>query len=80
VRVRDSGRGIPPEELQRINERLREDSPSRVSKSGLGLTLARKIAVAHRGSIEVASAVGEGATFVVRLPVYGKALPRGAAR
>ena len=72
VRVQDSGRGIPPDELQRIRERLHEDSHSRVSPTGLGLTLARKIAAAHQGSIEVESAVGQGSTFVVRLPAADK--------
>ena len=37
--------------------------------TGLGLSLARKIVLAHGGSIDVASALGEGSSFTVRLPV-----------
>lgn len=71
VRVSDTGPGIPPEELGRVFERFhqaggRESEPG----SGLGLTIAREIARAHRGDIEVSSAPGQGATFSVRLPLW----------
>jgi signal transduction histidine kinase len=37
--------------------------------TGLGLSLARKIVLAHGGSIDVSSELGAGSTFTVRLPV-----------
>ena len=50
--------------------------------TGLGLSLARKIVLAHGGSIDVASEVGRGTTFTVRLPALeattlGEGAPRG---
>lgn len=68
ARVRDNGRGIPPQEIQRLREQLRGHARPCGPATGLGLILARKIAVAHGGSIEVASAVDQGSTFSVRLP------------
>ena len=67
VRVSDSGRGITPSHMKRLFE------PFFTTKgpgegTGLGLSLARKIVLAHGGSIDVASELGEGSTFTVRLP------------
>ena len=77
VEIRDYGPGIPPENRQSIFELLSQverTNHSDQSGLGLGLYIAREIAQAHDGSITVLSEVGEGATFVVRLPVAG---PRG---
>jgi len=69
VRVADTGEGIAASEHERIFDRFYRVSPSRgVPGSGLGLALARQIAVAHGGAIEVESEPGHGATFTVRLP------------
>jgi PAS domain S-box-containing protein len=69
--VRDSGQGISQDALAHIFDRF-EQAGSRhtpTSGLGLGLTIARHIVEAHRGSIEARSeGVGKGATFVVRLP------------
>jgi len=72
AKVRDNGRGIPPEEIQRLREQLLWDARPREPARGLGLILARKIAAAHGGSIDVASAVDQGSTFSVRLPAAAK--------
>jgi signal transduction histidine kinase len=67
ISVSDQGPGIPPAEQERIFEpglRLGVDR----SGSGLGLTLARAIAVAHGGELTVASSPGEGSTFTLTLP------------
>lgn len=70
--VRDSGRGIAPDVLERIFERFYQASGSgRASGLGLGLWLARSIVRLHGGSIWAESAgEGQGATFHVSLPRY----------
>ena len=71
VEVRDTGPGIPASELPRIFERFYRGTnvgEARASGSGLGLAIARSIVEMHAGSIEVASAVGEGTSFRVHLP------------
>ena len=66
--VRDSGVGIPQEELPRIWDRLFRGDASRTERGlGLGLSLVRAIVAAHGGTVEVASEPGRGSTFKVRL-------------
>ena len=67
LRISDTGKGIPASHLKRLFE------PFFTTKgpgegTGLGLNLARKIVLAHGGSIDVSSEVGVGSTFTVRLP------------
>jgi len=73
IEVSDSGPGIPPEKLDAIFEkyaRARDPQTNRQIKgTGLGLAVARGIVTAHGGTIEARSVLGEGSTFVVRLPV-----------
>jgi signal transduction histidine kinase len=70
ILVKDHGIGIPPEALERIFERFeRAVSSSRYGGLGLGLFLTRQIAEAHGGTIHVESLPGEGAAFVLQLPV-----------
>jgi histidine kinase len=72
VAVRDSGIGIASEDLGLIFERFyRVPGLTRPSGgSGIGLTIARGIAQAHRGDVKVASdGLGEGATFTLELPL-----------
>ena len=70
VSVADDGPGIPAEELPDIFERFeRGAGQQRRPGFGLGLPLAREIARAHGGRIEVDSKPGRGATFTVWLPV-----------
>ena len=71
LQVRDSGPGIPPTELPHVFERFFRGTnvgEARASGSGLGLAIARSIVEMQDGQIEVASSVGEGATFTVHLP------------
>ena len=70
-RVEDDGVGIPQDQMQHIFERLTQVARPAPDNAGLGLGLyiAREIAQAHDGSITVESAVGEGTTFTVRLPL-----------
>lgn len=68
ISVRDSGRGIAAEDQERIfSEFTRlEGAPS--NGLGIGLTIARKLAALMKHEIEVRSAPGDGATFIVRAP------------
>jgi signal transduction histidine kinase len=70
--VRDTGEGIPAEELPRIWERFYRGENARaddVRGAGLGLALVKERAEAMGGSVEVESTVGEGSRFVVGLPI-----------
>jgi len=72
IRVCDTGQGIPAEDVARIFDKFYQSSSQRQERqqgTGLGLTIARHIVEAHGGQIWAESRVGEGATFVVRLPV-----------
>lgn len=74
--VQDTGVGISPQELPYIFDRFyRVDKSRSQSGSGLGLSIARYIAEAHGGRIEVASEVGQGTTFTVLLPVLVEERP-----
>lgn len=75
ISIRDSGEGIPPEDLPYIFDRFYQVEKSRASGgAGLGLAMAEDIVKAHQGSIEVSSRVGQGTTFYVRLPVSSQYL------
>ncbi len=72
--VRDTGPGIPPEDLPHIFERFYRGEKSRKrsrdgSGVGLGLSIAYWIIRNHDGEIKVQSEVGKGTTFLVNLPL-----------
>jgi len=72
ITVRDSGAGIPPEQLPHIFEKFYQANNQAQSSSrgtGLGLAIAREIVEAHGGSISVSSSMGVGTTFTITLPV-----------
>jgi two-component system OmpR family sensor kinase len=70
ISVADTGIGIPPEERERIFERFYRSPAARACSegSGLGLPIARWIAQAHGGDIEVHDGPAGGSEFVVTLP------------
>ncbi len=65
IEVSDTGRGIAPEKLDNIFEAY---YTSKAEGSGLGLSTARKIILAHKGSIAVNSQLGKGTSFTITLP------------
>jgi CheY-like chemotaxis protein len=72
IDVEDTGIGIPPEEMDRIFESFRQvDSGlSRMYPGlGLGLALARKLALLMHGRVSVESTPGKGSTFTLRMPL-----------
>ncbi|KYF92913.1 hypothetical protein BE17_12280 [Sorangium cellulosum] len=71
VTIADQGIGIEPEEVERIFEPFRRAGASRdlVPGVGLGLWLARRIAEAHDGSLDVKSTPGQGSVFRLALPL-----------
>jgi PAS domain S-box-containing protein len=71
VHVRDTGAGIPEEELGQLFERfyrVNKDRSRATGGSGLGLAISKQIVEMHGGSISVESEIGAGSTFEVRLP------------
>lgn len=71
LRVRDTGAGIPPEDLPRIFDRFYRIDVARTRQSGgagLGLAISQEIAQAHGGRIAVTSEAGHGTEFTVHLP------------
>ena len=67
VSVRDTGRGIAPEDLEHIFDRFYKSSDSR--GMGLGLAIAKGLIEAHGGEIKAESKLGEGTTIIFTLPI-----------
>ncbi len=69
MRVEDRGRGIAPEYLETVFNRFERAGTRDATGMGLGLWVAREIAIAHGGTIYAANREGGGATIEARLPV-----------
>jgi signal transduction histidine kinase len=85
--VRDTGTGIPKEELPRIFERFHRIKGAKgrsYEGSGIGLALVQELVRLHGGEVRVESAVGKGSVFTVSLPFGNAHLPQerleGASR
>lgn len=77
ISVRDTGLGIPADEMSRMFERyFRASTSTGIVGTGIGLNLAKQLVDLHRGSIEVESIEGEGSTFTVRLPIEQDIAPQ----
>lgn len=72
VEIRDSGIGIPEEEIERVYERFYRSEAARKHAeqgSGLGLTVARRIFESHGGGLRIASSAGRGTTVTATVPL-----------
>jgi two-component system, OmpR family, sensor kinase len=70
--VADSGPGLDEEQLQQVFARFYRADPSRARGSGgvgLGLSIVAAVARAHGGTVSATSENGNGATFVIELPL-----------
>ncbi len=71
MQVRDTGAGIPPEQVPRIFDKFYQadnQKSARAAGSGLGLAIAKQIVEAHGGTITCESTLGVGTTFGITLP------------
>jgi two-component system OmpR family sensor kinase len=79
LEVRDTGEGIPPEDVPHVFERFYRADPSRARTSGgsgLGLAIVRSVVEWHGGSVDLASEPGRGTTVTIRLPIAAELLRR----
>ncbi len=68
VRIKDNGSGIPPKEINKIFQPFFTTKPTGQG-TGLGLSLAYDIVKAHGGELNVETVEGEGAEFIMELPL-----------
>ena len=71
--VKDSGPGIAPEHLPRLTERFYRVDRSRSRETGgtgLGLAIVKHVAQRHGAELEIASVLGQGATFSITFPAH----------
>jgi two-component system phosphate regulon sensor histidine kinase PhoR len=79
--VKDTGIGIPEEDLDRIFERFYRVDKARsrsAGGTGLGLAIVKHAVGLHGGTVEVKSKLARGSTFTVRIPLAAEPAPTGA--
>jgi len=69
IRIRDTGKGIPEKHLTRLFDPF---FTTKEKGTGLGLALVYSIVSKHQGTITVESSLGQGATFIILMPVLGQ--------
>ncbi len=75
IKISDTGIGIPKADLPHIYKRFYRVDKARSRQSGgcgLGLSISRQIAIAHKGSLDVESILGRGTVFIVKIPLFLK--------
>lgn len=70
LEVQDTGRGIPPEELEHIFELFYQAVKNSREGMGIGLALSNELIELHGGTLAVRSKEGMGSSFIVTLPIY----------
>ena len=79
--VRDHGRGLPPDVVDKVFERFWRADPGRArgpGGAGLGLAIVRAIVLAHGGQVHAENPAGGGALFRVTLPLAADLTPPGS--
>ena len=80
LEVRDSGRGIDPQQLPKMFGMFQQENAQRPRNElglGIGLAIVNQLAALHGGSVEGASeGLGQGSAFTVRLPLHGHRTPQ----
>lgn len=74
--VRDTGPGIPPQDIASVFERFYHGSHPAAGR-GLGLAIVKSVVEAHNGQIRVESKSGEGSVFSIELPLSSETAPQG---
>lgn len=83
IQVRDTGAGIPAEQLPHIFEKFYQADNQRAASAkgtGLGLAIAKEIVEAHNGQIRCESSVGRGTVFTLLLPVSAQNRRRSSSQ
>ncbi|RFM33281.1 ATP-binding protein [Chitinophaga silvisoli] len=78
LRVKDTGIGIPAEELPHMFERfhrVKQSGGRSFEGTGIGLSLVKELVLLHEGTITVESEAGKGSTFTVSIPLGADHLP-----
>jgi two-component system sensor histidine kinase KdpD len=68
IAVTDSGKGIPPEDLERVFDKFFRVPGTATGGTGLGLSICRGLVEAHGGTLHAENVPGGGARFVITLP------------
>ena len=69
IRIQDTGKGIPEEHIPKLFDPF---FTTKEKGTGLGLSLVYSIVAKHKGTVSVESRLGQGATFIITLPVLGQ--------
>ena len=75
IKIKDTGRGIPKEDLKKIFERfyrVNKDRARETGGTGLGLSIAKEILNQNDGRIDIKSEVGKGTDVIIRIPTKVK--------
>jgi signal transduction histidine kinase len=70
IKVEDNGKGIMPEEREKVFEKFYRGNNWSIKGNGLGLAIARGIINEHGGTIRCESGIDGGAAFVFELPFH----------